>query len=188
VAEKLKVLIIEDEQRMRDLLVEVLPTMGYEPIPARTAEHGLRLMEGQPIDMVMLDLNLPVMGGMNFLEKLRDKGRNIPVIILTGFGSLDDARKAIRYEVVDFLSKPAHLGEIEASLDRARRRLTAQGGGASATDEPANLADIERKTILETLKRHDGNRTATAEELGISRRTLYNKLTEYEQKGLLDGP
>jgi DNA-binding NtrC family response regulator len=190
----LKVMVIEDEQRMRDLLVEVLPGMGYEPVPARTAEHALRLMEQSPVDIVMLDLNLPVMDGMTFLDKLREKRRDLPVIILTGYGSLEDARRAIRHEVVDFLTKPAHLGDVEQALDRARRKLApapAGSGGSGATpavtqaDAATNLAEVERRTILEALKRHGGNRTATAQELGISRRTLYNKLTEYEQQGLM---
>jgi len=189
-----RVLIVEDEPRLRDLLADVLPDMGYEPVPARTAEAAFKVLDDTPIDIVMLDLNLPVMDGMSFLDKFREKHTDTPVVIMTGFGDLPSARRAIRHGVSDFLSKPCHLGEIEAALDRARRKLPrtlpdldANKPEATEASEPRlsdtieTIADAERRMIYAALKRHDGNRSAAAEQLGISRRTLYNKLAEYEK-------
>ncbi len=76
-------------------------------------------MEAAPADIVLLDLNLPGMTGMDFFRKLRDRWPITQVIILTGFGDLESAREAIRLDVVDFLTKPCHLGELEQALDRA---------------------------------------------------------------------
>lgn len=189
-----RVLIVEDEPRMRQLLLEVLPEMGYQPAAARTAEQAASMLKEQPADILMLDLNLPVMDGMTFLEQLRRDHPHLPVIILTGFGSLEDARRAIRMEVVEFLTKPAHLGEIEAALDRARRRLAAAPAQSPeekikpalrAIESGETLADVERQAILAAIQKHNGNRSAAASELGISRRTLYNKLAEYEKEGKL---
>jgi DNA-binding NtrC family response regulator len=191
----LTVLIVEDEQRLRQLLVDVLPDMGFTPVGVGSGEHGLRAVAEQQVDIIMLDLNLPGMDGMEFLETLRQKQPETPVIIMTGFGSLENAQQAIRFGVVDFLTKPCHLGEIEAALDRARRGLQTApevvidddrgdiGTGADPkstdTDAAATLAELEKRAILEALRRNDNNRSKAAAELGISRRTLYNRLAEY---------
>jgi DNA-binding NtrC family response regulator len=125
---------------------------------------------------------------MDLFAQIRQRWPATEVIILTGFGDLESARAAIRLDVVDFLSKPCHLREIEVALDRARRRLV----NALATrdsdkspdkpgDTPETLEEIERQQILKALERHGGNRTRAAAELGISRRTLHYRLASYGQ-------
>jgi len=190
-----RVLVVEDEPRLRALLADELPEMGYDPLTARTAEEARRLIDEYTVDIIILDLNLPVTDGLTLLRALRRDGHTMPVMIMTGFGDLAAAREAIHLDVVEFLTKPCHLGEIEAALDRARRRLAAPAARGFATPQPPDppyapappspptLAESERKLILDALRHHDGNRTATAAALGISRRTLYNKLAEYEADG-----
>ena len=118
----------------------------------------------------------------------------------------ESARQAIHLEVVEFLTKPASLGDLERALDRAVRKLSAappvippemlnddedddeSSGIDVPTDAPAGAAgktleEVERQHILAALARNAGNRTATALELGISRRTLYYKLEEYQKQG-----
>ncbi len=199
---KWRVLVVEDEARLRDLLVGELPDMGFDAEGCRTAEAAERVMSERPADIIMLDLNLPVMDGMTFLDRLRRNHPHVAVIICTGFGSLEAAQRAIHHEVVAFLSKPFHLGQIEAALDRARKKIEASripetrplpvlDGGDDEVDTkqgkhetPTTIADAEREMILEALRKHEGNRSAAAAALGISRRTLYNKLEEYEKAGL----
>lgn len=199
-----RVLVVEDEARMRDLLIDVLPGMGYEVIGARIAEEALRLMQQRSADIVVLDLNLPVMDGMTFLDQFRCRWTRTPVIIMTGFGNLESAKRAIRHNVVDFLTKPCHLGEIEEALSRARRLIDQPGAVVDgvkkchealvklSTDEvdttviiptPTTLTDADRRLIESALRRHNGNRSAAAAELGISRRTLYNRLAKHERVG-----
>lgn len=194
-----RVMVIEDETRMRQLLVDVLPGMGYEAVPVRLAEEALALMRQQPADIILLDLNLPVMDGMTFLDKFRQRWKDTPVVIMTGFGDLGAAKRAIRHGVVDFLTKPCHLGELEQALGRARRRLDrpaladseAQQRSESSEESashsadagvvipvPSTLPEAQRRLIEAALERHQGNRSAAAAELGISRRTLYNRLSK----------
>jgi DNA-binding NtrC family response regulator len=202
-----RVLVVEDELRMRELLQRVLTNWGFDVIVARSAEEATRLIEGRDPDVVLLDLNLPGEGGIEFFKKLRARLPRVQGIVLTGFASLDAAREAIHLDVVEFLTKPCHLGELEQALDRAMRRLAPPGKPALAAHEPGRdaavpagprgadsmgdanagrtLEEIEREHILATLQRHDGNRTAAAAELGISRRTLYYKLDGYEREGNL---
>jgi DNA-binding NtrC family response regulator len=181
------VLVVEDEPRLRELLQRALANWGFEVVVARSGEEALRLFEAGPADIAVLDLNLPGMDGMELLEKLRQKQSKIQAIILTGFASVESAQKAVHMDVVEFLTKPCHLGELEKALDRALRRLPAKypdaAGAAPSNIEGMTLGEVERQHILATLERLNGNRTATAAELGISRRTLYYKLEEYQKQG-----
>lgn len=209
-AEEVDVLVVEDEAPMRDLLLDELPRMGYSAAAARSAEQGLRLMKERGARIVLLDLNLPAMDGMAFMEEFRRHWPDTPVIILTGYGSLEAARQAIHHQVADFLTKPCRLGELEQAIGTALRRLIESrnppnrsaaelqegpgpaaarrastfdsemaGQGGPDPDGPLTLAESEKLMILQSLRRNGGNRTAAAAELGISRRTLYNKLAEY---------
>jgi two-component system response regulator RegA len=189
-----RVLIVEDEPRMRELLQRALAGWGFDVTAARSGEEALRLAaEGPPPHVVLLDLDLPGVGGLGTFERLRARHPELQGIVLTGFGSLDAARQAIHLDVVEFLTKPAPLGELEQALDRAIRRMApalppvVPDDVASQPPPPGQtLAEVERRHILETLARNNGNRTASAAELGISRRTLYYKLGEYQREGFLE--
>ncbi len=179
-----RVLVVEDEPRFRELLQRALCGWGFEPILARSGEEAIRLADSDPPDIVLLDLNLPGMDGLELLATLRRRQPGLAAIVLTGFASLDAAKAAVHLDVVEFLTKPCHLGELEQALDRAMRRLPPPYPAAGAfSAQGMTLQELEKQHILQTLERNNGNRTATAVELGISRRTLYYKLDEY-QKGM----
>jgi len=184
-----RVLVVEDESRMRDLLVRALAGWGFAVASARSGEEALRLNDQDPFDIVILDLNLPGLDGMATLRKLRESVPHVQAIVLTGFASVEAARQAVHLDVVEFLTKPAHLGELEKALDRALRRMAPTPPAVIDTpDLPPptagmTLDEVERNHILASLRQHEGNRTATARALGISRRTLYYKLEGYEREG-----
>ena len=196
---QLNVLVVDDEPRMRELLLRALPDMGYAPRSARHGQEAMRMLAEQPVDIAILDINLPGMSGIELFAKIRERWPRTAVIVLTGYGDLESAKSAIRLDVVDFLTKPCHLGDLEIALDRARRRFEqVQEPGAlrkpalaneqatlvpEAASEHRTLADSERSMILDALIRNRGNRSATATELGISIRTLYYRLAEYEKQG-----
>jgi DNA-binding NtrC family response regulator len=120
-----RVLLVEDESRLRDMLQRALREMGFTPATVTSAEAAVRFLEhgASPPGIVILDLNLPGMDGMELLATLRRRWPAVQVIILTGFGDLDAAKKAMHLDVVDFLTKPCALGDLEIALDRARSRL-----------------------------------------------------------------
>lgn len=117
------VLLIDDEARLRDVLARSIGSLGHDVAGAASAEEALRMMARQPRDVAIVDLNLPGMSGMDLFAELRRRHPATQVIVLTGFGDLDAAQQAIRLDVVDFLTKPCHLGDLERALDRAARRL-----------------------------------------------------------------
>ena len=207
-----QVLLVEDETRLREMLTRAIHEMGFAPTAVGQAEAALRLLEHRPFDILIVDLNLPGIGGLQFLEQAHARWPASQAIILTGFGDLEAAKQAIRLDVVDFLTKPCPLGELEVALDRARtRRLQSAGGeparvaemsraaraeeareeaagahGADPGAEPTpSLEEMEQRHILAVLEKNHGNRTATAAELGISLRKLYYRLGQYQKQGLI---
>ena len=193
-AESQRVLIVEDERRLREMLLASLQEIGMVATGAPTAEASLKLLDQSTFAILIVDLNLPGMGGMELCEIVHRRWPEIQMIILTGFGDMDAARRAIRLDVVDFLTKPCGMDELEVSLARARQRWIDHWKGeshshpASASPDPAStqspsVGDMERQLILDALERHDGNREAAALEVGISVRKLYYRLQQYQQDG-----
>lgn len=190
-----RVMIVEDEQRLREMLVRAVTDMGFEASGVASGEAALRAaVDERPAEIVILDLNLPGIDGISVFEALRKKDPALQVIVLTGFGDLGAAQRAIHLDAVDFLTKPCPLGELEVALERARsRRVKAMNPQNSAPPEPAprvsgsetSLETMERNHILAVLARNNGNRTATAAELGISLRKLYYRLGQYQREGLV---
>lgn len=203
-----RVMIVEDEPRLREMLGRAIREMDFQTEQAATAEAALEAITDHPVDIAICDLSLPGMDGLELCRRIRAGWPETQLIVLTGHGDLEAARTAIHLDVVEFLTKPCPLADIEVALDRALRRrqhgilaraIETTGGDQDLLDSsgatpmtpsdaaptPVRLEDIEREHILEALARHDGNRAKTAEQLGISVRTLYYRLKTYENLGYL---
>jgi DNA-binding NtrC family response regulator len=184
-----RVLVVEDEASLRALLIRAATEWGFNATPASSGETGARLNEAEPFDIAILDLMLPGMNGIETLTKLRQRAPNIQGIILTGSATVVAAKAAIHLGVVEFLTKPCNRGELEQALERARRRVS-NPLPVVRSDEPQGAAapgpswdEVERQHILAAVDRNGGDRALSARELGISRKTLYNKLKEYLRQG-----
>ena len=112
------------------MLSQALREMGFNATFASSGEAGRRALAQHALDILILDLNLPDMSGIDFLETIREQQSNIQVIILTGFGDFEVARKAIQLEVVAFLTKPCSLGNLEGALSKAKKRRNPEGESA----------------------------------------------------------
>ncbi len=194
--EETTVLVVEDEPRLRDVLVSSAQECGFRAKAARSAEEAIVIMEQDPCDMVMLDLNLPCMDGLRCFEIVRERWPSTSAVILTGFGTLEAAQRAIQLGVVEFLTKPASLGDIERALHRSWRIRyevpedhadniplipTDQANDVSRPEFPQTMHEIEYECITAALDRHHGNRAAAAAELGMSTRKLYYRLSQYRE-------
>jgi len=128
----LKVLIIEDRRENIVFLANnILKPKGFDVITAMDGESGLRkALEEQP-DIIITDLKLPRMHGLEVLADLHDRGSTIPAIVMTFHGSEETAIRAFRLGAVDYLIKPFKMEEIEEALERAIARRNAMAGGVN---------------------------------------------------------
>lgn len=121
----LRLLIVDDEPNVRLMFRTALETAGYVLEEAVDGEDALGKHRVAPADLILLDLQMPRLDGLATLERLRDEGQDVPVVIVTAHGSIPDAVAAMRLGAIDFLSKPITpdaLRKIVAEvLDRHRR-------------------------------------------------------------------
>lgn len=131
-----RVLVVDDRPENRDFVVKyILTPNGYKSLTAGDGKEGLRIALQESPDLILLDLQMPKMDGIQFLEALHEKGRDIPVILMTFHGSEEMAVKVFRLGVKDYVIKPFEVGEMlgamehalaEVRLRRERNALTQQ--------------------------------------------------------------
>jgi DNA-binding NtrC family response regulator len=110
--EKQSILIVEDEAKLRRVLELQLGEEGYETHAAGDAETGLRMLGQERFDIVVTDFKLPGMSGLEFLQAVKRVDANIPVIIMTAFGTVESAVEAMKAGASDFVLKPFSLDEM----------------------------------------------------------------------------
>ena len=149
------ILIVEDESTLSHFLKESLSEAGYEVVTAATGREGLQAVGQREIDLVLLDLKLPDVEGMEVLRAIRAGDAELPVIMMTGYGSVGSAVEAMRLKVYDYLEKPPDLDDLKLTIARALEsralreevaRLRDQGDGGRPWiigDSPA-MREIER--------------------------------------------
>jgi two-component system nitrogen regulation response regulator NtrX len=106
------ILIIDDEQGIRMVLKDVLEDEGYDVILAEDGYQGLSRLQSHPVDLVILDVWLPNMGGIDVLKKLKEDYADIEVVIISGHANIDIAVKAVKIGAFDFLEKPLSLERV----------------------------------------------------------------------------
>jgi DNA-binding NtrC family response regulator len=113
-------LIIEDEERMRRLLELVLREEGYELVLATSGEEGIRMLrDGTAIDLIITDLQLGNTTGLEILETAKRVLPDVPVVLITGYGTVKSAVEAMRKGAYDYLSKPVDHDELKIVISRA---------------------------------------------------------------------
>ena len=117
-----KILIIDDDEIIVELLSDYLTRLGYRPVSAFCGKDGLALFEQGGIQLVLLDLNLPDVDGMDLLQTLTHADRSVPIIMITGAGTIEKAVEAIKTGAYDFIAKPFELSSLEVIMSRALER------------------------------------------------------------------
>ena len=138
-----RVLVVDDEEPFRILMESELGRMGYSVQCVASGKEALHTLAARDFDVVLLDLKMPGIGGIETLKHMQDAGVSAEVIVLTGHPDIDDAIKAMKLGAYDYLTKPARLSEVEEVLKRAAekkrlhtenvalRRIVAQKEGPS---------------------------------------------------------
>jgi two-component system phosphate regulon sensor histidine kinase PhoR len=133
--EQYTVLVVDDEQVLRDGIARVLKPEGYRVITAANGKEALEVLAAEAINLVLCDLKMPVMGALGVLEEAGVKYPDIPVIIITGLGTVDDAVECMKKGAYDFVTKPFGIDHLilvvkrgleKQRLERQTRELTEQ--------------------------------------------------------------
>jgi DNA-binding NtrC family response regulator len=116
---KHKILVVDDEQLIRWSLEQNLKKQGYEVMTAGSGEDALRLLREEAPDLMLLDIQLPGISGMEVLEKVKEMEEEIIVIMVTALGVLETAVKAMRIGAYDYINKPFNLDELAIVIRKA---------------------------------------------------------------------
>lgn len=111
------ILIVDDEENIRLSLKGGLEDEGYNTLLAGCGEEAVRIIEKQDVDLILLDIWMPGKDGLQLLEELKNSGFTIPVIIMTGHGSIETAIRATRLGALDFIEKPLDLNKIIITIN-----------------------------------------------------------------------
>jgi putative two-component system response regulator len=125
-ARRMRALCVDDEAVTLKLIVRLLEGLGIAATPATSPHDGLRLFDQEHFDLVLTDIRMPGMSGLAFLQEIRERDPQVPVLVATGFATLDNAIRALREGASGMLVKPFTAEEfkveIENALERARIR------------------------------------------------------------------
>src|SRR5260221_5124440 len=112
------ILIIEDEAKMRRLLELNLGDDGFKTLSAGDAETGLKLLASEPVHLVLTDLKLPGMSGLEFLHSAKQQNPALPIVVMTAFGSVETAVEAMKAGASDYVLKPFSLTEMRMVIHK----------------------------------------------------------------------
>jgi anti-anti-sigma factor len=135
---KEKVLVIDDEQPTLKMFTLLLSAYGYEILAAENGQEGLALFRKESPGLVLTDIKMPVMDGIEVLKAIKKINPQTEVIVITGHGDMDLAIQALNLDATDFINKPLQREALEKALQRASQRL------AIAKSEEAQVSLEER--------------------------------------------
>jgi DNA-binding NtrC family response regulator len=115
-----KVLIVDDEKGFLDVLAERMQSRGMEVTTAASAKEALQKLEKESFDAIVLDLMMPEMGGIEALQRIKEKSPDSEVILLTGQPSVSKGVEAMKLGATDFLIKPADINELTEKIKLAK--------------------------------------------------------------------
>lgn len=116
-------LIVDDETQARAICMDVVEDAGLKVRTASTTEEALAVLEETAVDIVITDLKVPQVGGLELLRHVRKHTPHVPVLVLTQYGTIETAIEATRLGAVDYVMKPFHIDDLRAKLDRVVNSL-----------------------------------------------------------------
>jgi len=115
------ILFVDDEENILSIAYEYFNQKGYTVVTAKNGREATKILENQRIDCCFTDINMPEMDGLALAEHIRMKDNTIPVVVITGYPSMENTIKTLKNGVVDFLIKPVSLNQMELCLQRVFR-------------------------------------------------------------------
>ena len=118
-----RVLIVDDEEELVTTIAERLQIRGIQAQTATDGETALQMIEADPPQVVVLDVMMPGMGGIEVLQRMKAQNLKIPVILLTGYGSTEQGMEGMKLGAFDYLMKPCDLNNLISKIQEAVKNL-----------------------------------------------------------------
>ena len=174
------VLIVDDEASIRGVVGDYFGRRGYEVVTAANGHEALQILGSRPIDCCFTDINMPGMNGLELAEHIHRDHTTLPVIVMTGYPSLDASIRTLKNGVVDFLIKPVNLKQLELSLRRAMGHRALMVENLFLKEEVEGKARLEKLNSelqgkveeLHTLNRIMGHFAATSSSSNVLQRAV----------------
>src|SRR5512139_1734096 len=142
-AENFTILVVDDEEVLRQGCSRVLQSEGFRPITAANGKEALERLASEPVHVVLCDLKMPVMGALEVLEEAGVRYPDIPVIIMTGLGTVADAVECMKKGAYDFITKPFSIDHLTLVVRRALEKQRLQEETRRLQEEQAkNLYNL----------------------------------------------
>ena len=176
-SEQIRVLVVEDDGAARVGLQQLIRGWGFDVETAADGDEALQKSQTFRPVIVLTDLVMPKMGGLDLLRGLQQQGDHITTILLTAQGTVETAVEAIKLGARHYLAKPANTDDIEAAFGRPEGNAE-----VGLTERQTSIKTLEWERIHETLAETGFNISETARRLGMHRRTLARKLEKQRVK------
>ena len=121
--EKLKILVLDDEKVFREEIEEFLENDGFDVLLAAKPSEAFSIFTENEVDILILDLRLPEMDGLEVLKLVKSQYPEVEVIMITGHGDMDAVIQAMRHGAVEFFPKPFRLLDMRAAIQRTKRHI-----------------------------------------------------------------
>jgi DNA-binding NtrC family response regulator len=119
--EQPSILVVDDELLIRDLLYDFFSGQGWQISVAENGDKALEVLQSKKIDLVLTDLRMPEMDGMELTAAVRAKYPDLPVVIMTAYPSVETAVEALRQKVADYVIKPFNINQLYKTLESQLR-------------------------------------------------------------------
>ena len=116
------IMVVDDELLIRDLLYDFFTGQGWSITVAESGEKALELLRDKPVDLVLTDIKMPEMDGLQLAAELKESHPDLPVVVMTGYPSVDSAVTALRTRVEDYVIKPFNINQLYKLVEATVRR------------------------------------------------------------------
>lgn len=179
VEKMIHILIVDDEERLLRILRLGLKTLGFTVTTAATAEEALDLLLKKEVDILLTDVRLEGMSGVDLVYELERLNIRLPIVVMTAHAEVETAVKSLKHGASDYIQKPFTVEELEKLIRDilAKTPETDISGPLPTLDE--GVSQTEKDLIIKALEQSGHVKAKAAKLLQVSERTLWYKLKKY---------
>ena len=173
--EKQSVLIVDDDEQYRKIFEDISQDMGLRSVSATNGLEALQKIDTQLFSLAIVDLKMPIMGGLDFLLHSRRISPGLPVVIITGFGSIESAVEAMKLGAVDYITKPSSIDEIRTIMRKILGSWRSSWRSSLDDSETGKFGIIGRSKLMQAVyeridaMRHADNTVMILGESGVGK-------------------